>query len=399
MQFLRQDGTYLQRALELAQAAAAFASPNPTVGCVLVRDGLFLAEGAHHYEYRDHAEIAALRALAAAGGSAQGATAYVTLEPCSHHGRTGPCADALVAAGITRCVVATLDPNPEVCGRGVAKLLAAGVEVVVVPSALPEAQQARRLNDAFAFAIQFGRPFVALKAAVSQDGMLAPAPHTRVTTGPVWLTGAAARRDVQARRHVADAMLTGIGTVLADDPALTDRTGEPRRRPLLRAVLDSDLRTPLDAQLVRVSGELTVLFCSAEASASRAAALRARDVEIVRLPFTADGLDLGGVLQHLYERHAVRSVLVEAGAVVNGALLRADLVDFVALYEAPVQLGAEGVPFAHGGPEAAALELRLQQPEQRSFPHGDGEDVLVTGYLHDPWAGMPGGRDVRGAGA
>jgi diaminohydroxyphosphoribosylaminopyrimidine deaminase/5-amino-6-(5-phosphoribosylamino)uracil reductase len=180
-----------------------------------------IGEGAHIYDNLDHAEIVALKQAAARGLSTIGATAYITLEPCSHHGRTGPCADALIAAGIVRCVVATQDPNPRVSGQGIARLRAAGIAVTV---GVLE-QQARDLNDAFAHFIQHRTPFVTLKAALSVDGKLAPPPASRYPNQPRWLTGAAARYEVQLLRHASDAVLTGIGTVLADDPQLTDRSG------------------------------------------------------------------------------------------------------------------------------------------------------------------------------
>ena len=234
MQLLPGDERFLQRALELAREAAAFASPNPTVGCVLVRHGEIIGEGAHFYNERDHAEVAALKQAASQGFSPAGATAYVTLEPCAHQGRTGPCAVALLAAGITRCFIATVDPNPLVSGGGLLILRDGGVSIDVADPASAIANSARRLNDAFAFSIQHGRPFVTLKAAVSLDGYLAPPSTSRVERKPHWLTGEAARADVQQLRHNSDAILTGIGTILADDPSLTDRTGRPRRRPLLR---------------------------------------------------------------------------------------------------------------------------------------------------------------------
>src|ERR1700761_6165847 len=278
MRLLPADERGLRRALELASDARAFASPNPTVGCVLMRFETVLGEGAHFYGNFDHAEIAALKQARAAGHDAHGATACVTLEPCVHHGRTGPCSDALIAAGIARCVVATADPNPLVRGNGLARLTAAGVEVLVVPADSEFAVRARRLNDAFAFAIQHQRPFVTLKAAVSLDGKLAPAPEMRSAATPHWLTGSAARADVQRLRHASDAILTGIGTVLADNPELTDRTGLPRRRRLLRVVLDPGLRIPPDSKLVRSAAaerrkDLFVM-CDEEASEERETELR-----------------------------------------------------------------------------------------------------------------------------
>src|SRR6201996_2513534 len=205
MRLLPADERGLRRALELASDAQAFASPNPTVGCVLLRPETtsVLGEGAHFYDNFDHAEIAALKQARAAGHNTHGATAYVTLEPCVHHGRTGPCSDALIAAGIARCVVATADPNPLVRGNGLARLTAAGVEVLVVPADSEFAVRARRLNDAFAFAIQHQRPFVTLKAAVSVEGKLAPPAAQRTGRSPYWLTGELARADVQVLRHTS----------------------------------------------------------------------------------------------------------------------------------------------------------------------------------------------------
>src|ERR1700733_13400595 len=246
MSFASQDELHLSHALTLAREAPAFASPNPTVGCVLTLNSLIIGEGAHHYDTRDHAEIAALKQAAALGHSVRNATAYVTLEPCAHHGRTGPCADALIAARIARAVIATTDPNPLVSGQGIAKLRAAGIEVTIGTLQ----QQAQDLNDAFAHFIQLRTPFVTLKAALSADGKLAPAAVNRLPNQPHWLTSPAARHEVQLLRHASDAILTGIGTVLADNPARTDRTELPRRRPLLRVVLDTNLRTPLNSQLV-----------------------------------------------------------------------------------------------------------------------------------------------------
>jgi diaminohydroxyphosphoribosylaminopyrimidine deaminase / 5-amino-6-(5-phosphoribosylamino)uracil reductase len=380
------DELYLTRALALAQDAASFASPNPTVGCVLTGDDTAIGEGAHFYDERDHAEIAALKQAASRGHSAQGATAYVTLEPCAHHGRTGPCSDALIAAGIARCVVATVDPNPLVRGRGLAKLRAAKVEVVLLDPVHPLAQQARRLNDAFAHCIQHHRPFVTLKAALSVDGMLDPPPSERTATAPHWITGSAARADAQLLRHANDAILTGIGTVLADNPSLTDRTGLPRRRPLLRVVLDSRLRTPLDSGLAATANHDVLVLTSDSAPADREAALRARGVEVLWLP--GDPLDLRVALIELADRK-ITSVLVEAGPAVNGALLQADLVDRVVLYYAESELGAGAVPFAADPGSPYALQERLTQTARATFPSdvaANREDVRISGYLHDPWA-------------
>lgn len=387
-----QDDRYLARALDLACDAAGLASPNPTVGCVLVRGETIVGEGAHLYDARDHAEIAALKQAAALGHKVSGATAYVTLEPCSHHGRTGPCADALIAAGIARCVVATVDPNPLVSGAGLAKLRAANIDVAVAAPQSPLAQQGRRLNDAFAHFIQHHRPFVTLKAALSVDGMLAPPPASRTATAPHWVTGTAARANAQHLRHGSDAILTGIGTVLADNPSLTDRTGLPRRRALLRVVLDSELRTPLDSGLVTSAAKDLLILCSSDAPADRESALRARNAEVLRIPSDGYGhLELAAALNALAERN-ILSVLVEAGSSLNASLLRAELVDKLVLYYAERELGVDGIPFAAGYDSPYSLQQRLTHATHTSFPSDitpNAEDVRVTGYLHDPWATIP----------
>ena len=392
MGLLPADEHALQAALALAEAAAGLASPNPTVGCVLMRDALKLGDGAHVYDGRDHAEIVALKAARAAGHDVHGATAFVTLEPCAHHGRTGPCADALVAAGVARCVAATVDPNPLVCGQGLARLRQAGVEVLVADPDSSVAMQARRLNDSFAFAVQHGRPFITLKAALSVDGKLAPPPNTRRVNEPYWLTGSAARADVQGLRHANDALLTGIGTVVADNPTLTDRTGLPRRRPLQRVVLDPRLRLPLASKLLSSAAKDLLVVASADAPSSNEAALRSRGAEVIRLAGGASGFDLEALLGALAERR-LNSVLLEGGAGVNGSFLTAGRVDRVVLYYAEAELGANAIPFARGAISPYTLQGSLTSAERATFPNGTGEDVRCSGYLHDPWAGVPGWRE------
>jgi diaminohydroxyphosphoribosylaminopyrimidine deaminase/5-amino-6-(5-phosphoribosylamino)uracil reductase len=380
----------MQRALELARATEGLASPNPQVGCVVVRDGQIVGEGAHIYDHRDHAEIVALRE---AGERARGATAYVTLEPCSHHGRTGPCADALIAAGVHRVVVATADPNPQVGGKGIARLRAAGIDVAV--GVLQ--QEACAINDAFARFIRAGRPLVTLKAALSADGMLAPPASARTGKQPHWLTGAESRAEVQRMRHSADALLTGIGTVLADDPLLTDRSGLPRRRSLLRVVLDSRLRTPLDSQLVRSAQDDLLIFCDTHAEPDRVAALQSVGIEVVQLAAQSERvagkleriaprhgrLDLDAVLAALASRQII-SVLLECGSELNGAFLAQDLVDKVVLFHAPAALGEGALPFAAGFGPPSLLEQSLKGTARTNF----GADTCVAGTLRDPWAAV-----------
>lgn len=388
MPWLLHDDSLLERALTLARNAAALASPNPTVGCVLATaSGELLGEGAHLYDSLDHAEIAALKQAAAHGHAVRGATAYVTLEPCTVHGRTGPCADALIAAGIARCVVATADPNPLVRGGGIDRLRAAGIAVDLPPAGSPLAAAARQLNDAFAFSITHGRPFVTLKAALSVDGMLAPPPQGRGgEASPHWLTGEAARADVQALRHSSDCILTGIGTLLADNPTLTDRTGLPRRRPLLRIVLDSHLRTPLNSELVQTANDDVLLVCHKNAP-NNGSKLEALGCEILRLPGEAHRLDLQQLLADLHRRK-LTSVLAESGSGLNVSLLRADLVDRLVFYYADTELGAGAIPFAAHGPSPFMLQEKLLGATRTSFPHGASEDIRISGYLHDPWQSL-----------
>ncbi len=390
MSLTPKDAQHLTRALELAQQAAAFASPNPTVGCVLTRNNEVLGEGAHLYDNRDHAEISALKQAASLGHDVRGATAYVTLEPCSHHGRTGPCSEALIAAGITRCVVATVDPNPLVSGQGLAKLRAADIEVLLLDPTDPLAQQARRLNDAFAHSIQRRRPFVTLKAALSVDGKLAPPPSARTATAPHWITGSAARADAQLLRHANDAILTGIGTVLADNPSLTDRTGLPRRRPLLRVILDSQLRTPLDSALISTAASDLLIVCSDTAPAPNEYELLAAGAQIHRVPDSHGHLNLSGLISALAHRD-ITCLLVEAGSALNSSLLRANLVDKLVLYYAETELGLDAIPFAADYGSPYTLQQQLTRTTRASFPSDlapNAEDIRITGYLHDPWAGV-----------
>ena len=390
---MTQDEIFMQQALNLAAQTTGLASPNPQVGCLLVQKNEVIGEGAHLYDHRDHAEIVALKQAAADGKSTAGSTAYVTLEPCSHHGRTGPCADALIAAGIARCVLATEDPNPQVSGQGITKLRAAGIEVAV--GVLQ--QQARDLNDAFAHFIQHRTPFVTLKAALSRDGKLAPPPASRFSHQPHWLTGPAARHEVHLLRHASDAVLTGIGTVLADDPLLTDRSGmqdparsgmqdparsgaSARRRPLQRVVLDTHLRIPLDSQLVRsANGDLLVL-CGELAPAAKAAALGALGIEVEHLPDHAGRLSLPAALALLAERDLL-SLLLECGSHLNGSFLRQSLADKVLLFHAQSELGDAGIPFAQGIASPDLFERQLQRVSRTQY----GPDTCISGYLHDPW--------------
>jgi len=368
----------MRRALELARASLGLASPNPQVGCLIVRTavgaGEVVGEGAHLYDKFDHAEIAALKQ---AGERARGATAYVTLEPCCHHGRTGPCAEALVRAGVKRVVAATADPNARVSGKGFAKLRDAGIEVTM---GVLE-REARAVNDPFARWVRSCRPLMTLKAAVSADGMIAPA--NREKRQPVWITGFEAREQVQQLRHASDAVLTGIGTVLADDPLLTDRSGRERRRPLLRVVLDSHLRIPLHSKIVKTAQNDVLVVCAAEAEEGRVCALEAAGVPVVRVEGRDGRLDLAVVLGVLGERK-ILSVLLECGSETNAAFLASGLVDKAVIFRSAGVLGEDGVPFARGFGSPDKLQQQMRDVTRARF----GENECVSGMLLDPWEGV-----------
>jgi diaminohydroxyphosphoribosylaminopyrimidine deaminase/5-amino-6-(5-phosphoribosylamino)uracil reductase len=367
------DERWMQQALRLARQSVGLASPNPAVGCVIVKGDHAVGQGFHEYDKRDHAEIVALRE---AGTEARGATAYVTLEPCSHTGRTGPCADALIAAGVARVVAATGDPNPTVNGRGLAKLHAAGIEV----NAGVCAEAARTLNDGFARYIRTGLPFVTLKSGVTLDGRIAPAPSLSTQGKTFWITGEESRAAVQQMRHASDALVTGINTVLNDDPLLSDRSGLPRRRPLLRVVLDSALRIRLDCNLVR-SAKDDVVVCCTTPIANRVRALEDLGVRVEQLdPVSGEGrVPLTRVLERLGEMQ-LTTVMLEAGTQVNSSALNLDLVDKVSLFIAPTFLGSKGVPLLH------RLDDFRPNLLMRNTMSPSGPDFRFEGYIRDPWA-------------
>lgn len=316
------DHSHMARALRLAERGLLTTTPNPRVGCVIVRDGIVVGEGWHQRAGGPHAEV---HALAAAGASARGATAYVTLEPCAHHGRTPPCSDALIDAGIARVVSAMQDPNPRVAGRGLARLVAAGVESQC--GLMDEA--ARELNIGFVSRMTRGKPWVRLKAAASLDG------RTALANGASqWITGPEARRDGHRWRARSCAVLTGIGTVRDDDPQLTVRAVETSRQPL-RVIVDARLETPPHARIL--SGGGTLIAC-ASADPQRRAQLEARGAEIQLLPNPGGKVDLPALMSLLAER-GINEVLAEAGFKLNGSLLREGCVDELLLYLAPSLLG------------------------------------------------------------
>ncbi|MGO9591828.1 MAG: bifunctional diaminohydroxyphosphoribosylaminopyrimidine deaminase/5-amino-6-(5-phosphoribosylamino)uracil reductase RibD [Candidatus Acidiferrales bacterium] len=359
-------GYWITEAIELARKGMALAHPNPRVGAVVVRDGLKVGEGFHVYDRRDHAEIIALRQ---AGEQARGATLYVNLEPCCTTGRTGPCTKAIVAAGVARVYAAMEDPNPAVAGRGFDELKRAGIEV---HAGIYE-KFARETNEDFAKWIRTGLPFVTLKAALTLDGQISS--RAGSTTS---ITSEASREAVQRARHAADALLTGIGTVLADDPRLTDRTGEPRRQKLLRVVLDSRLRMPLKSKLVKSAACDVLVFTAQRQDSPKARALRRAGVEIARVPARGGRVDLKAVLRELGKREML-SLLLEAGADLNGAALQAGIVDKMILFYAPKIMGIGGVPMAQVSSRGFAKAGALANLKLSSC----GPDFVVEGYFHD----------------
>jgi len=363
------DSSWMRHALELARRGIGLCSPNPVVGCVIVdRNGELAGEGWHEYELKDHAEVVALRA---AGEKARGGAAYVTLEPCNHTGRTGPCTEALIQAGVARVVAATVDPNPLVAGGGIAGLRAAGIETRVGVCE----EEARRLNEGFACWIQHKRPFVLMKVAMTLDGRIAPPAGVHTAREPYWITGEESRAAVQTLRWRADAVLTGIGTVLADDPLLTDRSGMLRRRPLLRVVLDSALRIPLDSKLVKSARE-DVLVCTVSNDMARIEELRARGVRVEILEAENGQVPLVKVLG-LLGSEGILTLLTETGSRLNTALLGAGLVDRLQLFVSSQMMGADAVS-AFGGMGRFA---KLGPVEVERL----GEDLGIGSLLRDPW--------------
>lgn len=349
------DHQHMAHALRLAERAAYTARPNPMVGCVIARDGVVVGEGWHQRTGGPHAEVFALRQ---AGEQARGATAYVTLEPCAHHGRTPPCALALIDAGVSRVVAAMRDPFPKVDGGGFVLLREAGIEVAEGLMAT----QARELNRGFLSRIERGRPWLRVKLAASLDGRTAMADGTSK-----WITGAAAREDVQHWRARAGAILTGAATVLADDPMLTVRLADTDVLPPLRVVLDARLRS-LECARVREGGAPTLYVHDAAVSPPDAA-----DAEFATAPSVDGRLDLGAVLALLAER-GINEVHTEAGATLAGALLAGGWVDELLLYQAPTLLGEHGRPLLSGlGIHAMDQQRRLRVVDQRQV----GADVRL----------------------
>jgi diaminohydroxyphosphoribosylaminopyrimidine deaminase / 5-amino-6-(5-phosphoribosylamino)uracil reductase len=370
------DIRFLQHAITLARKGTALTSPNPMVGCVIVNEGQVVGEGFHQYEWRDHAEIVALKS---AGAKAKGSTLYVSLEPCNHTGRTGPCSEAIIATGVKRVVAAIKDPNPKTAGRGFERLKSAGIEVE--SGALETDAQA--LIEAFACWIRTKRPFVTLKSALTLDGQLAlPKAKSKAAKAKAktndgnrsdWITSEESRAEVQQLRHTSDALLTGIGTIFADNPLLTDRSGLPRRRPLLRVILDSKLRLSPKSRIVATADDDLLVFTAAALNSLKAKALQRAGVEIVRAPAKSGRIDLAKVLADLGRRD-ILSVLLEAGPSLNGAVIEAQAVDKFILYYAPKIAGSTKVPLAY-------LNPRIHVTLENILTQAVGADLRIEAYV------------------
>jgi diaminohydroxyphosphoribosylaminopyrimidine deaminase/5-amino-6-(5-phosphoribosylamino)uracil reductase len=380
------DEHFLLHALELAHKGIGLTSPNPCVGAVVVDNaGRVIGQGAHTFEGVKHAEVLALEE---AGDKARGATLYINLEPCSHQGRTGACADAVIAAGIRRVVACMQDPNPLVAGKGFERLRKAGISVA--SGILRE--EAKPLNEAFAKFIRHHTPLITLKSAMTLDGKIAPPPgelhHPTALGGGGatggWITSDVARAHVQELRHGHDAIMVGVGTIIADDPLLTDRSGLPRRRPLLRVIVDSRLRLPPESRVVRTAKEDVLVLCSF-AEEKRKRELLDQGIKVEQVPVgLGDGRpDMTQIARRLGTME-ITSLLVEGGAMINGAALASGIVDKVFLYYAPKILAGTGsVPFATGPGFAHMSEAAYVKAIKL---HRFGEDFAVEGYLRDPYA-------------
>jgi diaminohydroxyphosphoribosylaminopyrimidine deaminase/5-amino-6-(5-phosphoribosylamino)uracil reductase len=385
MAFSEQDERYMRQALELARRGAALASPGPRVGAVIADcNGNLVGSGSYTFEGIKHAEVLALEQ---AGTRASGGAIYLNLEPHCHQGRTPPCTDALIAAGIKRVVAAMADPNPKVAGKGFERLRTAGI---AVETGLFETE-ARRINEAFARFILTRLPLVTLKSGMTLDGKIAPPPGDSFnpsalgTTGATggWITSEEARAHVQQLRHESDAIMVGVGTIIADDPLLTDRTGLPRRLPLLRVVLDSRLRCPLDSRLAKTAKDDVLIFCSF-AEEKKRRLMEERGIRVEQVPLgSSDGRpDLAKIAMRLGEL-GITSLLIEGGALVNWAALATGVVDKIFLYYAPkILAGGGSVPFA-GGEGFRRLSEAAQV--KNIVLHRFGEDFAVEGYLRDPY--------------
>ena len=361
---MKTDQDFMKLALEMAGTAKGKTNPNPMVGAVIVKDGEIVGTGIHRKAGEPHAEVHAFRM---AGGHAKGATLYVTLEPCSHYGKTPPCAILVKESGVKRVVVAMEDPNPQVAGRGIRLLREAGIEVEV--GVLEE--EAKRLNERFVHNMLTGRPFVISKTAMTLDGKIAAYNgHSK------WVTGEEARKHVHELRKQSDAILVGIGTVLADNPRLTTRLEAGGKNPV-RVILDSALRIPLEALVTDCTEASTWIAAASDADPVKAKALQEKGLEIILLSKDKNGLDLRELLTRLYEK-GITDIIVEGGSQINSAFLREGLIDKFLVYIAPKILGGlhSLSPFAGSDVEGMdeAVGIHIEKIEQY------GEDLCLTAY-------------------
>ncbi|MFQ5988345.1 MAG: bifunctional diaminohydroxyphosphoribosylaminopyrimidine deaminase/5-amino-6-(5-phosphoribosylamino)uracil reductase RibD [Candidatus Methylomirabilales bacterium] len=361
----------MERALSLAAQGRGRTSPNPMVGAILTQQGTIVGEGYHSYAGGDHAEVVALKA---AGDAARGADCYVTLEPCTHQGRTPPCADALIKAGVSRVVVATCDPNPRVAGKGVRRLREARISVEV--GLLQE--EATRLNEAYFKYIHTGEPFVLLKAGLSLDGKLA----TR-TGDSQWITGERARHRVHQMRDTVDAVVVGIGTVLKDDPLLTTRLEGWDGRDPLRVVVDSRGRLPLTSRLLRSGSRPPLVMVGRRISPARLRRLKEAGADVVVLPEGDEGLSLRDLMRELGHRE-ISSAMIEGGGRLATSALQAGIVDKLILILAPILIGGDKAPtlLQGKGVEKLGEALRISQLTVERV----GQDLIIEGYLTEPVA-------------
>lgn len=362
------NADYMREALALARQGRAQASPNPMVGAIVVCGGEVVGRGLHTYAGVRHAEIVAIEQ---AGERARGATVYLNLEPCAHQGRTPPCADALIAAGVAKVVAAMEDPNPRVGGEGFRKLRNAGIEVEVASEFTAEAA---KLNEPFVHFMRTGRPLVTLKAAITLDGKISAPDDNRG-----WITSERARAHVQELRHDHDAILTGIGTVLADDCLLTDRSGLPRSRPLLRIVMDSQLRLPLESKMVRSAESDVVVVTTSASSAERRKLMEARGIQVLVMDGPRGRSDLRALIAWLGSRQYL-SLMIEAGAKLNWTALESGCVDRVFFYYGPKILGGlEALPLAGGiGRRRRSDAIRVHGITIHPIPP---DEFAVEGYI------------------
>ncbi|MBT1075893.1 bifunctional diaminohydroxyphosphoribosylaminopyrimidine deaminase/5-amino-6-(5-phosphoribosylamino)uracil reductase RibD [Geobacter grbiciae] len=354
------------RALTLARRGMGKTSPNPAVGCVIVRDGAIVGEGWHRKAGTPHAEVHALRQ---AGELARGADVYVTLEPCSHFGKTPPCAEALVEAGVGRVFVGMVDPNPKVSGRGIERLRVAGIDVV---TGIREAE-CRRLNEPFVKHVTTGLPFVILKSAMTMDGKTATA-----SGDSRWITNEKSRRYVHKLRSMVDAIMVGVGTVLADDPQLTARI--PRGKDPVRVVVDSSLRIPSGARMLHQESPVATVIATVSGDRNRIVGLESAGAEVLRCHAVMGRVDLRDLLARLGAR-GVQSILLEGGSELAGEALRAGLIDKCVLFYAPKFLGGAAGLGLFGGPSAERMDgcYRLKDVRVRRF----GDDVMIEAYPED----------------